>query len=110
MPRGKEPNPRGFKSPKAAKEARQADNNKAAKLNKKLLARTSGTTKGEVRGVVHSRTGKDLRKTLLNMANGGKFEGVKKGSPAAKRAVKEVKSYLKATRKTRNASGGKKRG
>jgi len=74
--------------------------NKPAKLNKKLLARTSGTTKGEIRGIVH---GPAPRKGLMAAAMGGRTAGVKKSSPAAKRAVKEVKSYLKATRPGRRA-------
>jgi hypothetical protein len=69
--------------------------NKPAKLNKKLIARVSGTTKGEVRGVVHSATS---RKGLLAMAKGGPTAGAARGSKAAKRATREVKSYLKATK------------
>jgi hypothetical protein len=68
---------------------------KKSKLNKKLIARVSGTTKGEVRGVVH---GPAPRKGLLAMAKGGPTAGVARGSKAAKRATKEVKSYLKATK------------
>jgi hypothetical protein len=70
--------------------------NKPEKLNKKLIARVSGTTKGEVRGTVH---GDNPAKGLLKMAKGGPRAGVAKGSKAAKRATKEVKSYLKATKK-----------
>lgn len=57
-------------------------------INKKLIAKVSGTTKGEVRGVVH---GPKPKKRLLEMSKGGPTAGVKRGSKAAVKATKMVK-------------------
>jgi hypothetical protein len=79
--------------------AAAAPKNKPFKLNKKLLARVSGTTKGEVRGVVKDIAGRGQKpKALYKLAKGGPTAGAKRGSTAQKRATREVRSYLKAKR------------
>jgi hypothetical protein len=79
-----------------------------AKINKKLLARTSGTTKKEVAGVIRSS---NPSKGLYAAAKGGPSAGVKKGSPAAKRATKNVKKYYAQgqTKQTKQLSAKAKR-
>jgi len=84
------------KSAPGAGVSTRAKPNKPGSLNKKLLARVSGTTKGEVRGVVH---GPAPRAGLKAMAKGGPTAGAAVGSRAQKRAAKEVKMYLKSTKK-----------